>query len=38
LVRVDRKHDASIGVSWETLEIYADDMFPAPDEGEEEDE
>lgn len=32
LERVDRKHDASIGVCWETLEIYAEDMFPEPDE------
>jgi hypothetical protein len=29
---VDRKHDAELGVSWITLEIVADDMFPKPDE------
>ena len=25
---VKRKHDATMGVCWDTLEIYADSMFP----------
>lgn len=29
---VGRKHDAEYGVSWMTLQIVADDMFPEPDE------
>ena len=28
LLRVQDKHDASIGVNWEVLEITADIMFP----------
>ena len=36
LGRVEDCHDASIGVSWDTLKIIADEMFPS--EGDEEDE
>ena len=28
LTRVDDIHDASIGVSWDTIQCVADDMFP----------
>jgi hypothetical protein len=30
LYEVGRKHDAEYGISWTTLEIIADDLFPAP--------
>ena len=29
---VEAGHDATIGVSWDTLEIYADQMYPEGDE------
>lgn len=32
LGRVEDIHDASIGVSWDTLECCADDLFPEEDE------
>lgn len=35
LGRVEDCHDASIGVSWDTLEIVADEMFPPEDDEEE---
>lgn len=28
IARVCRKHDADLGITWETLKIVADDMFP----------
>jgi len=28
LEMVDRKHDATIGVTWETLQYWADELFP----------
>ena len=28
---VESGHDASIGISWDTLEIYADQLFPEED-------
>jgi hypothetical protein len=31
LQQVERKHDAEYGISWTTLEIFADDLFPKPD-------
>jgi hypothetical protein len=31
LTMVERKHDCTIGVSWETLEIWADMLFPKKD-------
>ena len=34
LGRVEDCHDASIGVSWDTLEIYAEEMYPEGDEDE----
>lgn len=36
LGRVEDCHDASIGVSWDTLEIIADEMFPSEDDEEDE--
>ena len=30
LQAVERKHDAEYGISWTTLEIVADDLFPKP--------
>ena len=30
LKKVVDNHDAELGVSWQTLEIYADEMFPDP--------
>lgn len=35
LGRVEDCHDASIGVSWDTLEIVADEMFPPEDDEED---
>lgn len=32
LTRVEDIHDASIGVSWDTLQCVADDMFPEVDD------
>jgi hypothetical protein len=32
LQEVERKHNAELGISWMTLEIFADDMFPEPDD------
>tara|TARA_R100000988_G_scaffold103120_1_gene80950 strand:+ start:2015 stop:2266 length:252 start_codon:yes stop_codon:yes gene_type:complete len=29
---VDRKHDASLGVCWETLECHCDHLFPEKEE------
>lgn len=31
LEMVLNNHDASIGVSWDTLEYYADEYYPKPD-------
>ena len=28
LARVENKHDANFGVSWDTLEINANDLYP----------
>ena len=30
LEEVGRKHDAELGISWTTLEVVADDLFPGP--------
>jgi hypothetical protein len=32
LQQVDRKHDAELGINWLTLECFADELFPKPDE------
>ena len=32
LEEVGRKHDAEHGISWTTLEIFADEMFPQPND------
>ena len=37
LTEVERQHDASIGISWDTLDIIADSLYPEPEE-EDEDE
>lgn len=29
---VESGHDASLGISWDTLEIYADNLFPEDEE------
>jgi len=31
LENVKRKHDAELGVTWQTLEIWADELFPEED-------
>ena len=36
LGRVEDVHDASIGVSWDTLTWCADDLYPEPDEYDDE--
>lgn len=36
LGRVEDCHDASIGVSWDTLQIVAEDMYPEEEENEME--
>jgi hypothetical protein len=28
LLRIERKHDANIGVNWDVLQAWADEMFP----------
>ncbi len=28
LRQADERHDATIGINWEVLEIHADDLFP----------
>lgn len=38
LQRVERKHDASIGINWDTLEWYAGEMFGAAPETKTEEE
>ncbi len=35
LERVGDKHDAEYGISWTTLEIVADDLFPASDDSDQ---
>ncbi|NER82106.1 MAG: hypothetical protein F6K42_21610 [Leptolyngbya sp. SIO1D8] len=30
---VDYKHDATIGVNWDTLQFFADGMFPQDERG-----
>ena len=30
LQRAHRQHDATIGINWDTLQIWADEMFDAP--------
>lgn len=32
LEEVKRKHDAEYGISWTTLEVWADELFPKPAE------
>jgi hypothetical protein len=34
LEEVGRKHDADLGISWTTLEVFADEMFPDVSEDE----
>ncbi len=29
----DKYLDSDLGISWQTLEIWADDLFPQPDDG-----
>jgi hypothetical protein len=31
LEEVGRKHDAEYGINWTTLEIFANDLYPEPD-------
>ena len=38
LSAVDNKHDATIGVNWDVLEFWADELYPQEDEEEEDDE
>ncbi|MBX9791387.1 MAG: hypothetical protein K2Y37_20900 [Pirellulales bacterium] len=33
LKRCDRKHDCNLGITWDTIEIVADDLFPVQDKG-----
>jgi len=35
LLLAERKHDANIGISWQTLEIWADYLYPETYEDEE---
>lgn len=32
LKRCDDKHDASIGMNWDVIDVWADDLFPAPED------
>jgi hypothetical protein len=34
LQQVDNQHDAECGITWATLEVIADDLFPQPDDEE----
>ena len=36
LGKVEKYHDATIGISWETIQLYADDMYPEEEEDEME--
>ena len=31
LLEIERKHDADIGISWETIDVYIDDLVDARD-------
>ena len=31
LLEMERKHDADIGISWETIDVYIDDLVDARD-------
>ena len=32
LEQCDRRHDTDIGITWQVIEIHADDLFPEPRE------
>jgi len=36
LSAVENKHDANIGVSWDVLEFWADELYPQDEDNEEE--
>ena len=38
LLLADRKHDASVGINWEVLEIWADYLYPEPDDESDDEE
>ena len=38
LLLAERRHDANDGISWQTLEIWADYLYPETCEDEEDDE
>jgi len=38
LKRVEKNHDCSIGINWETLEIVADDIYPFRSNDDNEDD
>ena len=31
LLQMERKHDADIGISWETIDVYIDDLVDSRD-------
>ena len=31
LLQMERKHDADIGINWETIDVYIDDLVDARD-------
>ncbi len=35
LQAAERKHDATLGICWETLEFWAEDLFPEPDDSDQ---
>jgi hypothetical protein len=36
LSAVDDKHDANIGINWDVIQFWADDLYPQDEETEEE--
>jgi hypothetical protein len=36
LARCKHKHDATIGMNWDVIDVWADDLFPAPDDIEDQ--
>ena len=35
---VENKHDASIGVNWDVLEFWADELYPQDDDDDDDDD
>ena len=33
LLEVEHRHDSSIGISWDTLDIWAQELFPVNNDG-----